>query len=314
MRAYAIDQFGEQGSVRELPDPSPAHDSVLIRVQAASVNVFDGFVATGGMKDYAEHRFPLVPGVDAAGTVVETGADGSEFKPGDEVMATSFTKPYYGGGTFAELVEVPAKAVARRPSNLSVAEASALPLTGLTALAAVDALDPQPGQQLVVIGATGGVGGYFTQLAAQRGARLIALVRPETADYARQLGATDVIDRTAGDPADELRAMSPGGVDAIADFSGDADLIDRLSRLLRPGGRLTTTGARLDADAFAARGISVVNANEVKPERLAELTSLVERGSLRAPTIRTLPLESAADAIAEVSQRHNRGKVVLTVG
>jgi 2-desacetyl-2-hydroxyethyl bacteriochlorophyllide A dehydrogenase len=314
VRAYAIQQFGESGSVHELPDPSPTVDSVLIRVEAASVNVFDGFLAMGGMKDYAEHRFPLVPGMDAAGTVVRSGAGTSEFKPGDEVIATSFTKPYYGGGTFAELVDVPVTAVARRPSNLSVAEAAALPLTGLTALAAIDALDPQPGQQLVVIGATGGVGGYFTQLAAQRGARLIALARPETADYARQLGATDVIDRTAGDPADQLRAMSPGGLDAIADFSGDADLIDRLSTLLKPGGKLTTTGTRLDADPFAARGVSVVNSNQVKPERLVELTSLVESGSLRAPTIQTLPLDRAADAIAEVSQRHNRGKVVLTVG
>jgi 2-desacetyl-2-hydroxyethyl bacteriochlorophyllide A dehydrogenase len=314
MRAYAIDQFGEAGFVRELPVPSAAHDSVLIRVEAAGVNVFDEYVAKGAMKDYAEHRFPLVPGVDAAGIVVEAGAGASDFKPGDKVMATSFTKPYYGGGTFAELVDVPATAIARRPSNFSAAEAAALPLTGLTALAAVDALDPQAGQQLLVIGATGGVGSFFTQLAARRGVRLIALARPETADYARELGATDVINRIATDLATEVQALTPAGLDAIADFSGDTELIDRLSRLLKAGGKLTTTGTRLDVAAFEARGVSVVTSNEVKTERLAELTSLVESGSLRAPAIRTMPLDRAAEAIAEVSQRHNRGKVVLTTG
>lgn len=158
MRAYAIDQFGQPGSVRELPEPVAADGSVLIRVRAASVNVFDGYVVMGGVKDYAEHRFPLIPGVDAAGIVVSGEARDGQIKPGDEVIATSFTKTYYGGGTFAELVDVPASAVARKPTTWSVEQSAALPLAGLTALSAIDALDPQPGQLLVVAGATGGVG------------------------------------------------------------------------------------------------------------------------------------------------------------
>jgi NADPH2:quinone reductase len=314
MRAYAIDQFGEPGSVRELPEPEVSAGSVVIRVRAASVNVFDGYVVMGGMKNYAEHRFPLIPGMDAAGVVVAAGeAAGGQIKPGDEVIATSFTKTYYGGGTFAEFVDVPASAVARKPAAMSFEEAATLPLTGLTALDALDAIDPQSGQVLVVVGATGGVGGYFTQMAAQRGANVFALARDETAEYASELGAAEVIDREAADPIDELRSAHPDGVEAIADFSGDTGLIDRLSALLKPNAKLTTTGARLDADAFAKHGTTVVSSNKVDPERLSELSNLVDSGKLRAPRIRTLPLERAAEMISEVAQRHNEGKVVLTI-
>lgn len=313
MRAYAIDQFGQPGSVREVPAATAGDGSILIRVHAAGVNVFDGFVVMGGMKEYREHRFPLIPGVDASGVVVAGETAGGQIKPGDEVIATSFTKPFYGGGTFAELVEVPASAVAHKPATWSLEQSAALPLTGLTALSAIDALDPQPGQLLVVVGATGGVGSYFTQLAAQRGAKVIALARGETADYARELGAAEVIDREAADPIQQLRSAHHDAVDAIADFAGDTELIDRLSALLRAGGKLTTTGARLDADAFAKRGVTVVSSNNVNPERLRELSNLVDGGNLHAPRIRTLPLGRAADTIGEVAQRHNIGKVVLTI-
>lgn len=313
MRAFAIDEFGQPGSVRTVPDAVAAEGNVLVRVRAASINVFDGYVTVGGMKDYAEHRFPLIPGVDAAGVLVSGEAADGQIKPGDEVIATSFTKPYYGGGTFAELVDIPANAVARKPATLSLEQAAALPLTGLTALSVVDALDPRPGQLVLVIGATGGVGSYFTQLAAQRGANVIALARAATADYARELGAAEVIDRETADPIAQLQAAHPDGVDAIADFAGDTELIDRLSALLKAGGKLTMTGARLDAQAFAKLGVTVVSSNKVSPERLTELSNLVDGGRLRAPRIHTIPLERAAETIGEVAQRHNTGKVVLTI-
>jgi D-arabinose 1-dehydrogenase-like Zn-dependent alcohol dehydrogenase len=139
------------------------------------------------------------------------------------------------------------------------------------------------------------------------------VVRAETADYARELGAAEIIDREAADPIRQLRSAHPDAVDAIADFAGDTELIDRLSALLRAGGKLTTTGARLDAEAFARRGVTVVSSNNVNPERLLELSSLVDGGNLHAPRIRTLPLGRAADTIGEVAQRHNIGKVVLII-
>jgi len=313
MRAYAIDEFGQTGSVRELPDPVASDGDVVIRVRAASVNVFDGYVVMGGVKDYAEHRFPLVPGVDAAGIVISGEAGGGNIKPGDEVIATSLTKPYHGGGTSAQLVDVPANAVARKPKTISFEQAAALPLAGLTALAALDALDPQSGQSLVVVGATGGVGSAFTQLAAQRGANVIALAGPASLEYARQLGASAVVDREAGDPVEYVRAANPEGIDMIADFSGDTDLLDRLASLMKPGGKLTTTGARLAPEAFEQRSITVVSSNQINPDRLPELSRLVDSGALRAPAIKSVPLERAGEAIGNVMQRHNLGKTVLTI-
>ncbi len=109
-------------------------------------------------------------------TAVGPGVTG--ISVGDEVMASASDKPYYGGGTFAELVAVPVQAVAKKPVSIDIKAASTLPLAGLTALAAIEAIEPQSGQTIAVIGATGAVGSFFVQFAAKRGATVVALARP----------------------------------------------------------------------------------------------------------------------------------------
>jgi len=313
MRAYAIDRFGEPGTVRVLPNPEPADGEVVIRVRAASVNPMDAFVISGGAQGWKEHRLPLVPGLDAAGVVEQVGAGVTELKTGDEVIANVSDMPFYGAGTFAERVAAPAGFVALKPARLSFDEASTLPLAGLTALAAVEALDPLNDKVVVVIGATGAVGSFFVQLAAKRGANVIALARPTNSDYARNLGAAEVVDHTA-DPVAAIRAAKPDGIDAIADFTGNQTLLAGVSTLLKPGGVIASTGARqLDSEAYAARGLKVVAANRLPLDRLTDLTRAVEVDGIRPPHIERHPLDDAAAALARVGQRHNRGKVVLTI-
>src|SRR5258707_1112638 len=122
MRAFAIDEFGQPGSIHELPDPVPADGEVVVRVHAASVNPFDAFVASGGMRAYAEYVFPVVPGTDAAGVVAAVGAGVESVSVGDEVIASATGKGVYGSGTFAELVALPAGAVAKKPGTMSLVE------------------------------------------------------------------------------------------------------------------------------------------------------------------------------------------------
>jgi NADPH:quinone reductase len=313
MRAFVIDQFSEKGSVREVPTPEPQEGELLIRVRAAGLNAFDVAVVNGFAKDYMEHRFPLIPGLDFSGVIEAVGPGADGHSPGDEVYGI-VQKPFIGAGTFAESVTAPAEGATLKPALLDHPGAAALPTAALTALSAIETIDPRDGQIVLVIGATGGVGSYATQLAANRGARVAAVTRGEHADYARSLGASDVIDYTAGDLVDLLRSRYPGGLDAVVDLHGDAALVTSVAQLVRPGGRVVSAAGAVDGAAIEKLGLKGGNVNRAGLERLSELTRLVEEGELRLPAIRAYPLDQAADALAEQASRHVRGKIVLEVG
>ena len=314
MRAFAIDEFGKPGSVKELPDPTPGEGEVVIRVVAASINPMDAVVAAGGAQAWAQHRFPLVPGLDAAGTVTAVGVGVSGVKVGDEVVASASDKPYYGGGTFAELVAVPVQAVAKKPVSIDIKAASTLPLAGLTALATLEALDPRPGQAIAVIGATGAVGSFFVQFAAKRGSTVIALARTANMEYARQLGAAEVVEHTA-DPVAQIHKAHPEGIDAIADFTGNLTLVAAMSILLKQGGVIASSASyQLDAALFETRAIEVRRVNALPTNRLTDLSRLIDGEGIQPPHIQERSLDQAGEALAAVGQRHNRGKVVLTIG
>jgi NADPH2:quinone reductase len=251
--------------------------------------------------------------LDGAGTVAALGSGAEGFVVGDPVIVNAGTKGYWGEGTFAELVSVPADAVYKKPAELEDVGAATVSLAGLTAQAAVEAIDPQPGSAVLVIGATGGAGSWFTQLASVRGAKVVALARSENADYARSLGAAEVIDHTAGDVIQQVRAKFPGGVDAIADFSGNGELIESLSGLVKRGGRITSSNAQIDSDAYATRGLVATRANRAPLDRTPELLALIVAGRIRAPETSVVPLEQAGDAVSGVGAKHTRGKVVVRV-
>jgi len=310
VRAYSIDQFGVPGSVGEQPAPDAGTGEILVRVRAAGVNAFDTAVVAGYVKDYMEHRFPLVPGLDASGVVEAIGEGVSGFSNGDEVVGIS-ERPFVGAGTFAQLVALPVLASARKPSTVGYVEAAALPTAGLTALSTVEAADPKAGQTVVIIGATGGVGSFAIQLAAARGAIVVAITRGDYAAYARELGATDTIDYTAGDPSDLLRARQPDGVDVLIDFAADRELLARLADQVRTGGSVVSSAGVVDVEELAERGIRGTNANRAAPGRLAELVKLVDDGRIRVPATHTYRLEDAAAALQEQAGRHVRGKLVL---
>ena len=312
MRAYAIDEFGKPGSVREVETPTPGEGEVLIRVRVAGVNAFDVTVVNGFAKDYMEHRFPLIPGLDGSGEVAGLGAGVDGVRVGDEVYGIA-QKGYMGAGTFAEFQTFPAAGVTAKPSSIDHVGAAALPTAALTAMSAVVTVDPDEGQAVLVIGATGGVGSYATQLLANRGVRVLAVARDEYADYAMSLGATETLDYTSGDLPQQVRTRAAEGIDAVIDLSGDKEVVNSLLDLVHASGFVVSAAGGVDDAVLEARGLRGGSVNRAGLDRLPDLTRLLEEKQLVLPAIRTYPLEQGADALAEQGSRHVKGKIVLTI-
>jgi NADPH:quinone reductase len=313
MRAFGFDAFGEQGSVRDLPVPDPAEGQLRLRVAVAGLNPFDVAVVQGALKDHMEHRFPLVPGMDASGTVEALGEGVEGYAVGDEVFG-SVGKSYLGEGTLGEFTTLSADTVTRKPSSLEHAVAAATPTAGVTALNTADALGLSEGQTVVVVGATGGVGSFFVQLAARRGARVVAVCSGENEDYARRLGAGDVIDYAAGGVLEEVRSRDPGGIDAVADMHGDSEELAKLAELVPSGGRVASIVGATDVGALVARGVEATNVQgRVTTASLDVLSSMLTGGEIVAPEIRSYSLADAGEALAAVGTGHVRGKLVVTV-
>jgi NADPH:quinone reductase-like Zn-dependent oxidoreductase len=313
MRAIAKEYFGEPITLMDLPTPEIGTGEVLIRVRAAGVNPFDWEVADGALKDEMEHRFPLIPGFDAAGVVERVGANVTELARGDEVYGYLF-KPVIGDGTYAEYVSAPATIVAKKPKSVDFAEAAALPTPGLTALDLVDAVDLREDDTVLMVGATGGIGSYAVQLAARRGARVIATARRANEAFVRELGAAETIDHTTQDIAGAVLVAHPDGIEAIIDVVSTPDVLSRMARLLKKGGRLASSVYAADTEGLAGRGIDATNVGmQPSARRLEELSRMVDAGEISVSLERTFPLEKAREALEEIRKRHVRGKIVLLV-
>ena len=314
MRAFAVNDFEQPGSVTTLPDPEPEEGQVLVRVRAAAVNPFDAGAAKGSTRSWApDTRLPFVPGTDAAGTVAALGPGVDSFKVGDEVVGNAGSKGVWGAGTFAELVAIPADALALKPANLSFEVAAAVPQTALTALGAMEVLELGDGQTVVVTGATGGVGGFFTQLATLAGAYVIALARPENVDYARELGASEIFDHTAPGFADAIRAAHPNGVDALADFSGSPELVAALSAVVRDEGRVASSIGAARAAVPNERGLTGHAANTADRSRLSEVLEPLAEGKIKPPMLTVISLDQAGEALSAAGQKHGVGKTVIRI-
>ncbi|MFJ5549130.1 NADP-dependent oxidoreductase [Streptomyces sp. NPDC093225] len=320
MRAFAIDSFGQTPQLKDLPVPEPGPGEVQIEVRAASVNPIDWKVAAGAFASPGvTFPFPQTLGFDFAGRVSAVG-DGAAFEVGQEVFGMRLpTAPASNPhGSYAEYMTASPETAALgvRPADLDPVAAAALPMTGGTALGLIDWLDPAEGESLLVVGATGGVGSYALQLAAARGARVIAVAAGEDHDYARSLGAGEVIDHRTTDVADAVRAAHPQGVDAVLDLADDREvLMGRIAPLVRDGGRLATTVFAADPDALAARGVRAVNFGYRATDRdMAELAGLVTAGTLRVPRTTTYPLSAMQEAHTAATTGHVRGKLVVTTG
>lgn len=310
MRAAIYDRYGsaEVLTVRDVEDPPVGPDTVLVRAKATSVNPVDYKVREGYLRGAFPHHLPIIPGWDVAGVVEAVGpAVRTGLEVGDEVYGY-VRRDDLAFGTSAELVPAPERTVAAKPAALSMEEAAALPLAGLTAYQGLaEALDVQPGERVLIHAASGGVGHLAVQIARSLGATVIGTGSPESHDWLRELGADEVLDYHAGPVSEHLQAVG-GKVDAVLDLIGGEALQDAPAQLDDP----TRVASVIDADTVAAQGGSYVF---VRPDRdnLARLTELVEAGRLKVSIARTFTLEELADAHRYAESEHPRGKVVVTI-
>jgi NADPH:quinone reductase-like Zn-dependent oxidoreductase len=312
MRALALTDFDHPPQVIEVEVPSPAAGEVLVRVGAASVNAYDTLMARGAMKDYLPYEFPAVIGQDVAGEVEAVGEGVDAFQAGDRVFGTMGMKQAVHDGSFGEFATPQAAALAKTPFGVDDEQAGSLGVAATTALSGDEAIDPAPGAVVLVVGATGGVGSFVVQLAAARGARVIASVRPGDEGFVAGLGAADTVDYTGDLPA-AVAERHPDGVDGVIDVvNRDPASFATLVRLVREGGRAASAvGGAGDATEVGGVGVFNVGGN---PALLGRLADMVAQGSLSAAIQRSYPLADSARALEDFAAQHTLGKRVISVG
>ncbi len=321
MNAIVQDRYGRPDVLehREVAMPTPGPDQVLIRVKAASLNIYDWHMTTGTpylARAVAGLRRPKhpIPGADAAGVVESVGAQVTRFKPGDEVFGD------IGYGAFAEYAVALEKRLTHKPAGVSFEDAAALSLAGLTALQGLrDVGGLKSGERVLVNGASGGVGTYAVQIAKALGADVTAVCSTAKVDMVRSIGADKVIDYTRDD------FTLDRNYDLFFDNVGYRPWW-QTSRILTPTGRnVTTTGkkhalmgpfrsliGRKILSMLGGRSMTWFTA-QVKHEDQQFLVGLVESGAIKPVIENTYPLEKTQEALRYLGEGHALGKLVINI-
>jgi NADPH:quinone reductase-like Zn-dependent oxidoreductase len=313
MRAYVLQTPGAEPRLVDAPRPDIGPGDVLVRIAGSSINPHDAHVISGSAGAYLEYRFPVTLGNDFVGTVVEVGREVSCVEPGDEVFGVSLEAIAHRG-TFAEYAAVPAQCVARRPANVEKLQAGVLGLAAIAALACVDAVDPVPGERVLINGATGGVGSYATQVVDASLACAICTARPGAEEqYVRNLGAYETIDWSAGDVATEVRQRHPDGIDGLIDLINidPAGFAELAGGVLNDSGRGVSTLQAADPRRSSGRTVANVIASPNRTQ-LDRVAVLAETGVLRGWPSHIFDLEQLPDALA-ASSEGAVGKIAIRI-
>lgn len=317
-RAVTISHFGSpdvlHSTTISLPPVGPTQ--VRLRILAAAINPVDlgtraGNIIQGAGYPTLQARFPMILGWDAAGIIEEIGSSVHNWKAGDRVIIM-IHQVATQSGTYAEHIIVDAEQLAPWPGTLEPAIAASLPLAGLTALQAINALKLTPGQTVFINGPLGAVGSLAAQLAIHKGARVVGAVRPEERELAHSLGLTWTVDR-AGDIVTQTREVTGGPVDAALDVVGGPSATATLATV-RDAGRYVTVIPKLESGGpstpvryIIPQVIYIVP----DPQGLRELSELLARGILSIRVGATFPLDQAAEAHRLAENQRVSGKIVL---
>lgn len=322
MKAVIATGYGppEEYAVADVPMPRPGPGQIQVRIAAASINPADVLLPSGEFRDITQLEFPHIPGNDLAGTVSEVGAGAAAYQPGDEIFGQAVpralramagaTRPSLSTGSLAEyaVFEADTPFLAHRPTSLPVEHAAALATTGLTARALVATAKLQPGETVLVIGATGGVGTAVVPLLAAAEARVIATATPADADILRGLGA----DETIGYPEAEY----PSGVDVALNLTLPSDHLTGLARAIRPGGRLLTITYPVPEQDWIGRndvGLHFVLDMNGTFGGMREVGEQAVGGELPATIGRRYTLDEGTQACVDFVRLHTTGKLVVTM-
>jgi NADPH:quinone reductase-like Zn-dependent oxidoreductase len=320
MKAIVYTKYGPPDvlQLKEMDKPTPGDDEVLVEVKGASVNAYDWHLLTadiflvrlmgGGLLKPKN----MIPGADISGRVEAVGRYVKQFRPGDEVFGE------IGHGGFAEYVCAPESRLALKPANLSFEEAAAVPMAAITALQGLrDVGQIQPGQKVLIQGASGGVGTFAVQIAKLFDAEVTAVCSTRNLDQARSLGADHVVDYTKEDFTQNgqqydlilaangyhslsayKRALTPKGIYVMAGGS-----MAQIFQAMLMGSWMSETGGK------KMGGVSA----KVDQKDLGLVKELIEAGKVKPVIDRRYPLSEAAEALRYLGAGHARGKVVITV-
>ncbi len=308
MAACRVNAFGPPSaiSLERIPIPEPGPGEILVRVKAAGVGPWDGWIRSG--YSALPQPLPLTLGSDLSGIVEVVGNDVTGFTIGDAVFGVTnsqFT------GAYAEFAVASAAKIAHKPTELDFVDAASLPVVAVTAWQALfEEAKLTRGQSVLIHGATGNVGAYAVQLARQEGITIIATVGTEDVSLAKVLGADQVIDYHTTEFANVVQR-----VDAVIDLVG-GETQTRSFEVLKPGGALISAVSKPDQDLASRNGVRagffLVN---VTTERLDGLADLLHARKLVINVGAVLPLASArvAHEMLDGARPHPRGKIVLQV-
>lgn len=308
MKAVCIHSFGgpEVLKLETVDIPQPKEDEVLIKVHAASVNPVDYKIRAGQYPPVKQPQLPKVLGRDVCGTIERCGRAVRDFHKGDAVYAMLDGD----SGGYAEYVAVKAKSCSAKPARLDYSAAAAIPLAGLTAWQGLfDEGNLHAGQRVLIHGGAGGVGHLAIQFAKAKGATVATTVSSEDMEFARSLGADEVVDYKSERFEDKVH-----DVDLVFDLvAGDTQ--ERSWSILKDGGTMVSTLAK--PSQAKAREHHVRATNYVAhPDggELAEIGRLIDEGKVKPHVLATYPLDHAAEAQQRLERQHPHGKVVLEVG
>ena len=308
MMAWRVHEFGppEVMKFEPVPRPEPGPGEVLVKVEAAGVGPWDGWIRAG--KSALPQPLPLTLGSDLSGEIVAIGPGVAERRVGDQVYGV--TNPQFTGG-YAEYAVASAGMVSSKPTSLTHVEAASVPVVAVTAWQALfDHAQLNAGQTVVIHGAAGNVGSYAVQLARHAGLQTIATVSTGDVSAVRDLGANTVIDYRAQRFEEQVR-----DVDAVVDLVG-GETQARSFQVLRRGGKLISAVSRPDQDLAERHGVEAAFfLVDVTSRYLTEIARLVDGGKLRTHVGAVLPFADAREAhlMLERVRPQPKGKIVLDV-
>jgi NADPH:quinone reductase-like Zn-dependent oxidoreductase len=302
-RAVQFDEYGglDVLQIREVEIREPGKEEVVVEVKAAGINPGEAAIRTGALAERFPSTFPSGEGSDMAGIVKEVGIDVEGFAPGDEVLGWSWDR-----SSQAELCVVPADQLISKPADLSWEAAGSLYVVGVTAFAAVRAVDISADDTVLVSAAAGGVGTVTVQLLQVKGANVVGLASESHHDWLREKGVTPVT--YGAGVIQRILEATPQGIDAFIDLFGP-EYVELAVELDVPPEKIETITAPEKAQEIGAKMEGSTDATS--PEILKEMAELVAAGKIELPIAATYPLDEVREAFEQLEDRHTLGKIVL---
>lgn len=332
MKGFMLNRYGKKEKLHltEIPEPVLGEFDVLVQVYAAGVNTLDSKIRNGEFKSILSYKTPITLGHDVAGVVARTGTKVSKFKVGDAVYARPAD---YRIGTFAEYIAMNESDVAMKPKNLTMEEASSIPLVGLTAWQAlVEKANLKKGQKVFIQAGSGGVGTFAIQLAKHLGATVATTTSSANIELVKSLGADIVIDYKKEDFETLLKDF-----DVVLN-SQDQKTLEKSLRVLKTGGKIISIsgppdpafGQEISANWFLNLVLKILSAGirrkakrlgvnysflfmKAQGDQLSQITKLIESGVLKPVIDKVFPFEQTNEAMAYVDSGRAKGKVVIKV-